>query len=120
MPERKRMSTMAMMGGAFGLTMVIALGAYFAFGRGSNNNLGDTASPIAATVTLDLQSEPAGAQIYRDGVLVGVTPYLVRQTAAPGDAAFVLKKAGFQDSLLTIPGNKDGQRKITLAPTPAP
>ena len=88
------------------------------------------ASPIheAATgemlgmVRLDIDSEPAGAEIFRQGQSqrIGRTPFSVKQPPEPGYVTFELKKQGFETELVSMPTDKSGETRATLRKVGAP
>jgi eukaryotic-like serine/threonine-protein kinase len=83
---------------------------------------GHKSTPAAATapakVTLTIDSDPSGAEVFRgaDGIRVGVTPYKMIVAPVEGEAVFLIKKAGFVDAQVSIPADRDGDRKVTLVP----
>jgi serine/threonine-protein kinase len=125
-PEAKRGSSMATMALAFGLTVSLALGGYFLFaGRGSTGgghvDVTPPPPPAIVTVTLSIDSDPPGADVYRDGVRLGATPYILVTPSSAGELAFVLKKPGFDDAKAALAGTHDGQARVALvASKPAP
>jgi len=110
-PEARRGSSLVTMAAAFGFTMAVALGGFLVFRT-------RTVEPIPVAVTVE--STPAGAEVFQNGVRLGMTPYTLRQNSAPGAAQLVLKHVGFEDVQLAVPTDKDGQRSVTLNPIPAP
>ena len=105
----------------------------------SDDTAGATARPIAAgaattpkaagtratprprvrvTVRLRVESEPAGAEVYRaaDGLLLGQTPYV--QTAPPstGRAVFLVKLPGYKARRVLLAADRDGSVVVRLKP----
>jgi hypothetical protein len=67
------------------------------------------ASPIANRVHVDVISEPLGAEVTRDGKLVGATPAMI--DAAPGDrVGFDVRKAGYAPAHRDVVAGPSGQR----------
>jgi serine/threonine-protein kinase len=83
-------------------------------------------SPSAKRVTLRVESEPAGADVYRQGdfLHVGTTPFTQNLPATPGGAVFIVRKAGFRDEQVTLSASEDGLQSVKLVrlghPRPAP
>jgi serine/threonine-protein kinase len=79
------------------------------------------APAAAAKVKLKVESDPAGAEVYRaaDGVLVGRTPLTLEINATSGLAVFVVKRAGYQDGRAELSADKDGATVVKLARVPA-
>jgi formylglycine-generating enzyme required for sulfatase activity len=63
--------------------------------------------PPAADGRVRIQSDPAGAEILRDGVVLGRTPYT--DTVPAGDALYTLRRPKFRDAVLTVTGIQPGQ-----------
>jgi eukaryotic-like serine/threonine-protein kinase len=77
------------------------------------------AEPEAATrVALAIESEPAGAMVYRaaDGVKLGKTPYVAHLALGEGEAEaeFLLKLPGYQDARVSLPVTRDGREHVVL------
>jgi serine/threonine-protein kinase len=121
-PERRRMSSMVTMGIAFGLTITLALGGFFLLGgrHSASSELPAVHQPppppVVLPVALTVESNPAGAEVWRDGAKIGVTPFVSRQAPGPGDAHFVIKMAGYDDMTLDLKADRDGQGMVTLTP----
>jgi hypothetical protein len=62
-------------------------------------------SPQKVSVT----SEPAGADVWKDGILVGTTPYVWENGIPGASTSYVLKKEGYED------GNVEGTVEIGKA-----
>ncbi len=63
--------------------------------------------PPPATGTLDVRSDPSGAQVYLDGAYLGLTPLVA--SAAPGRHRVEVKKAGYRPyraSVRVAPGQR--------------
>ena len=73
-------------------------------------------------VQWSLDSNPAGAQVFRlvDGQVLGQTPWLSVQDAAPGEVAVLLRLSGFKDVVLTLDRSASVARLERLVPLPAP
>ncbi len=70
------------------------------------------------TVRLMVNSQPAGATVYResDGVRLGKTPLEVRARRGRGEAVFILRRPGYRSEQLTIPVNQDQETVVVLRP----
>jgi hypothetical protein len=73
----------------------------------------------ATTRAVPVRSEPSGAEVWRDGQLVGVTPLTLelRDDAAPVRVA--VRKRGYAESEATIAADSDGAVVTLRAATPA-
>jgi hypothetical protein len=67
-------------------------------------------------VRLIIDSEPSGAEVFRQGdsQLLGRTPYSVKQAPEPGYATFELRLAGYQPELISLRTDKSGESRATL------
>jgi serine/threonine-protein kinase len=85
----------------------------------------DTSAPAEpvppATVELAIESEPPGADVFRaaDGVKVGTTPWHGAFARGPGEAMFLVKKAGFATERVSMSTTEGATRALVLAPAPA-
>lgn len=71
-----------------------------------------------ATVSLRFESDPAGAEVVRDGQVLGVTP-LARTFPAGDDAVtFVVRKAGFAERTVQANLARDGSFSVALKALP--
>jgi eukaryotic-like serine/threonine-protein kinase len=115
-PEKRKTSSLTAMAIAFGLTIVLALGGFFLFGRSSGGGGGSAShgAPVGGVVTITIESEPPGAEVYRDGALLGVTPYELKQSPIAGELTLTLRKAGYDEAKLAVAGDKDAKKLITL------
>jgi hypothetical protein len=74
-----------------------------------------------AQVTLSVDSEPPGAEVYRafDGIRVGQTPMRLTLAPSPGEAVFVLRMPGRKDRKVALPADRDGTLRVRLEPAKA-
>jgi hypothetical protein len=76
------------------------------------------AAPAAleSKVQLKIDSEPAGAEVFRlaDGVRVGTTPCAAEMDRASGATSFVVKLAGYRDGRVDLPLARDGAAHVAL------
>jgi eukaryotic-like serine/threonine-protein kinase len=74
------------------------------------------AATAPAQVELVIDSQPRGADVYRevDGVKLGKTPVTRRLDPVDGEAVFILKRSGFRDERVSLPADRDGKVKPTL------
>jgi tRNA A-37 threonylcarbamoyl transferase component Bud32 len=110
-PQRggKPRSSLVTMAVAFGFTAVLALAGFFTYSK-------LRASHAPTTVLLTLDSQPTGAEVYQDGVLLGMTPYVHQMARGTGEATFVVRKAGFSDGKIVVPADHDGNGTASLTP----
>jgi serine/threonine-protein kinase len=83
----------------------------------------ETASgELLGMVRLDIDSEPAGAEIFRQGQSqrLGRTPFSVKQPPEPGYVTFELKLHGYETELVSMPTDKSGETRATLRRAVAP
>ncbi|HEV7558860.1 MAG TPA: serine/threonine-protein kinase, partial [Kofleriaceae bacterium] len=77
--------------------------------RGGDDEPTPRAAPIANRIHVDVISEPLGAQVMRDGKLVGTTPATI--DAAPGDRVGLdVRKAGYAPAHRDVVAGPSGQR----------
>jgi hypothetical protein len=69
---------------------------------------------VRGTVRLAIESEPSGASIFRDRVLVGATPLVQEAPRGAGQVEFVLKLRGYRDARVRLPLGQDGTVRIAL------
>ncbi len=74
------------------------------------------AVPASNKVTLQLESDPKGADVYRmpQGVRVGATPVHLEEPQADGEAVFLIKKRGYEDTQVTMRLDTNGVRDVSL------
>src|SRR5262249_5708189 len=70
-------------------------------------------APTPAHFTID--SDPPGADVYRDGTKIGKTPLATDLPPRAGKAAFVVKLKGYKDATVDLPGDKGGKSSVKLA-----
>ncbi len=78
--------------------------------------------PIAApasVVTIDVETTPAGAQVYLDTKLLGVTPFLGEVPRAAREATLVVELSGFRTHTLRVSVDQAIEQRIALEPAPA-
>jgi predicted Ser/Thr protein kinase len=73
-------------------------------------------SPQKVSVT----SEPAGADVWKDGILAGTTPYVWENGIPGASTSYVLKKEGYEDGNVegTVEIGKPLDLKVVLKPKP--
>ncbi len=69
-----------------------------------------------AQITIALESEPAGAEVYQQpqGARVGTTPLELAIAPLRGELVFVLKKSGFLDKTITTAADQDRRVSVEL------
>ena len=75
----------------------------------------EVAAPIPQ-ITIALESDPAGAQVYRQpqGVRVGITPMKLVIDPLRGELVFILKKSGFVDKTVVTTADQDRRVSVEL------
>ncbi|MCS6914413.1 MAG: protein kinase [Myxococcota bacterium] len=68
--------------------------------------------------TITVHSDPPGAQVLRDGQMVGQTPLVMQLKRGEPDVRLVLHKDGFVDSLRQIKAQGDQSLTVRLLPKP--
>ncbi len=73
---------------------------------------------VRATVRLRVDSEPAGAEVYRaaDGLLLGQTPYVHKAPPSTGRAVFLVKLPGYKARRVLLAADRDGSVRVRLTP----
>ena len=75
------------------------------------------AAPPAAHVTVEIESTPRGAEVFRfpSDTKVGATPWHAELSSEAGVQVFLLKKPGFADQRVEIDLRTGGTRSVKLA-----
>src|SRR5262249_48737307 len=71
--------------------------------------------PAPTTAHFQSDSDPPGADVFRDGTKVGKTPLATDLPPHAGKAAFVVKLKGYKDATVDLPGDKGGKSSVKLA-----
>jgi len=108
--QRSRASIPILLAGAFVGTIVLGLGGFFLVMRA--HRAGDEARPTAAHFFID--SDPEGADVYRDGKSLCVTPCSLEDKLHAGAQHWVVAKQGYSEEELTLPADRDGHARVTL------
>jgi serine/threonine protein kinase len=111
-PHKSRASIPFLLAGAFAGTIVLGLGGFYLFSRAHRVN--EEAQPTVAHFFID--SEPQGADVYRDGASVCVTPCRLEDKTRPGELHWFVAKEGFSEEALSLPADRDGHAHVTLHP----
>ncbi|GAB7017053.1 PEGA domain-containing protein [Methanogenium cariaci] len=105
-------------------TIQITMSGYQSYGTSVYVNAGQTATVDAyltpnpqQTGSLNINSQPEGADIYVDGRFVAETPHLVTNLA-PGSHTVRLHKAGYDEYATTVTVNAGQQTPLTVTFTP--
>jgi eukaryotic-like serine/threonine-protein kinase len=109
-PHKSRASIPFLLAGAFACTIVLGLGGFYLVSRAHRAN--EEAQPTVAHFFID--SEPQGADVYRDGASVCVTPCRLEEKPHPGEQQWVVAKQGYSEEQLTLPADRDGHARVTL------
>lgn len=73
--------------------------------------------PDAVAVAVD--SEPAGAEILRDGRVLGVTPFRGTLPRREDDVMLVIRKAGYIENVVVAHRSHSLRKHVVLVPRPA-
>jgi hypothetical protein len=73
-------------------------------------------SPSPQRVVLSLDSQPAGADVFRaaDGIRVGKTPWKGEYEASSAEAVFLLRLKGYRDQSVVMTLSRDVTRAISM------
>jgi len=80
-------------------------------------------TPVPATVSLSLTSEPAGADVLLDGTLRGQTPLVLDLPWGDGELSVTFRLAGYKEKTKTVRVRRDAALDVALeklAPSAAP
>jgi hypothetical protein len=108
-----------------GLVAAVIAGVVLARG-GDGDGKGDDApapapvEPAPATVEIELVSTPPGAEVLRDGTVVGRTPYTFATEPSATTATFELRLAGFGPVTRAVPLDRRSRVDVSLVPVAAP
>jgi eukaryotic-like serine/threonine-protein kinase len=72
------------------------------------------AAPALASIAVEIASRPADAEVYRNGALVGRTPYRDTYPVSGEALVFVIKKSGYEDQVVEIPADRDLAKVVEL------
>jgi hypothetical protein len=70
--------------------------------------------PAPAPVTIAIESDPAGADVVIDGEVKGQTPYQLTQAPAKGELKILVRRDGYKDGVVVVPGDQDARRTVAL------
>ncbi|ACY13587.1 serine/threonine protein kinase [Haliangium ochraceum DSM 14365] len=78
------------------------------------------APPAAAMVTVRIESNPPGAEVYRklDSLRLGVTPLEQEWPVTPGEYVYVVRLDGYQDKEIAIAAGESQDYKVELEAKP--
>jgi len=111
-PHRSRASIPVLLAGAFAGTIVLGLGGFYLVARA--HRAGD--EPQATATHFFIDSDPPGADVYRDGASVCVTPCRLEDKPRSGEQHWVVAKEGFSEEPLSLPADRDGHARVKLHP----
>ena len=69
---------------------------------------------VEDTVRVDITSEPAGADVWQTGKLLGKTPLLLDRPRSSGDVSLVVQHAGYDNVTLKVDLAGDFAKKVVL------
>ena len=75
------------------------------------------AAPVELTHTLE--SQPAGADVWRAGQLLGSTPLLVKLPRGEAARSYAIRRAGFVEVEVTMAADSDDTERVVLRRKPA-
>ncbi|HEY2749326.1 MAG TPA: serine/threonine-protein kinase [Polyangia bacterium] len=110
-PHKSRASIPVLLAGAFAVTIVLGLGGFYLVARAHR---AEETQPTVAHYFID--SDPQGADVYRDGASVCVTPCRLQDKLRAGEQHWVVAKEGFAEEPLALPADRDGHARVTLHP----
>jgi serine/threonine-protein kinase len=70
--------------------------------------------PPPKKLTARIESHPSAADVVRDGVLVGKTPFTLEHEAGPGELSFVVQAKGYDPAPVSLAGDHDAAQKVQL------
>ena len=75
-----------------------------------------SALPVLEQVTLVVESDPVGAEVYRaaDGMLIGKTPFKHKVTKADGMLVYLVKMTGYNDERVELRADEDSTKLVAL------
>jgi eukaryotic-like serine/threonine-protein kinase len=70
----------------------------------------------AKQVQIRLTSDPSGAEVFRmpQGVRIGSTPLAYSMDATSGKVTLALKRRGYAEMVISVPGDRDHDQTVTL------
>ena len=111
-PHKSQLSIPILLAGAFVVTIVVGLGGFFLLSRA--RHAADDGQATAAHFFID--SDPEGADVYRDGKWLCATPCSRDEKRHTGEQHWVVAKQGYSEEPLTLPADRDGHARVTLHP----
>jgi hypothetical protein len=111
-PHKSRASIPVLLAVAFVGTIVLGLGGFYVVSRA--HRASEETQPTPAHFFID--SDPQGADVYRDGAQVCTTPCSLEDKRRAGEQHWVVAKQGFSEEPLTLPADRDGHARVTLHP----
>jgi serine/threonine-protein kinase len=106
--QRSRASAPVLLAGAFVISIVLGLGGFFLYSRVFRT------AEEAHSVHFSIDSDPSGADVYRDGKSVCVTPCSLDEKSHAGELHWVVAKQGYSEEPVTLPADRDGHARVTL------
>ncbi|HXU69236.1 MAG TPA: serine/threonine-protein kinase [Polyangia bacterium] len=110
-PHKSRASIPVLLTAAFAGTIALGLGGFYLFARAHRAN---DEGPAAAHFFIE--SDPSGADVYRDGKSLCVTPCSLDEKPHAGDARWTVAKRGYTEVELALPADHGGHARVTLHP----
>jgi serine/threonine protein kinase len=109
-PHKSSANIVVLLAGAFAATIGLGLGGFYLVSR-AHRAIEET-QPAATHFVID--SDPEGADVYRDGASVCVTPCRLEDKPRPGEQHWVVAKEGYSEEQLALPADRDGRARVTL------
>jgi hypothetical protein len=74
--------------------------------------------PKLGAVTVHIESKPAGAEVWKQGKLVGRTPFVDSFDGVGGDVRYTVKHDGFREEEVRVPGSQSASKVVELRKCP--
>ena len=75
-----------------------------------------TTAPAAGEIQLQISTQPAGADVYLDSELLGISPIDVKRARSTEQVTFTIRRAGFKDVTRPVALDHDQTLEVALQP----
>jgi eukaryotic-like serine/threonine-protein kinase len=72
------------------------------------------------TISVAVDSEPSGAEIWFNGKEIGSTPFVAQEPSGSADRSYIVRKDGFAEEEVTFAGDVGGTQRVKLRKKPGP